>query len=139
MTQYKSKYLIKDLMKHPNEIACVSKDALLIDAIESMGKSGIGIVCILNNDNSKLEGIITDGDLRRMLLKIQKPISAFFNEDAILHANINPSTIMITSNTIEAIKIMEKKLIWDLPVVNENNIFVGLFHLHPALKALLNE
>lgn len=37
----------------------------------------------------------------------------------------------------QAIEVMEEKEIWDLPVVREDGVLVGLLHLHPAIKAVM--
>ena len=50
-----------------------------------MSQFNLGILCIVDEEN-RLKGIITDGDLRRMLLNIQKPFSAFFIDDVIKHS-----------------------------------------------------
>ena len=87
--------------------------------------------------DNKLLGILTDGDIRRKLLKVQKPFSAFFVDDALEHAIRSPITILPDDSLIDAISIMDKKQVWDLPVVDKQNALVGLLHLHPAVEALL--
>ena len=52
---------------------------------------------------------------------VQKPIS------------VNPFDSLSS-----AVELMEEYQVWDLPVVDSSNILVGLLHLHPAVKALLN-
>ena len=89
------------------------------------------------NAEDKLLGILTDGDIRRKLLKVQKPFSAFFVDDALEHAIRSPLTIQPGDTLVHAIDLMGEKQIWDLPVVNDQGILIGLLHLHPAVKALL--
>ena len=102
-----------------------------------MGNSNLGLVCITNSEQCLL-GLITDGDIRRKLLRVQKPFSAFFIDDALLHANIDPITCNPNDDLDQIVKLMGDKKIWDLPVVDKNNTLVGLLHLHPAVKKLLN-
>ena len=52
----------------------------------------LGVVCIVGSEEELL-GIITDGDIRRKLLSVQKPLPAFFIDDAINHAITDPITI----------------------------------------------
>jgi arabinose-5-phosphate isomerase len=87
--------------------------------------------------NNKLLGILTDGDIRRKLLKVQKPFSALLVDDALEHAIRSPTTIKPDIALKDAIVLMGEKKIWDLPVVNSQGIVVGLLHLHPAIQALL--
>ena len=102
-----------------------------------MGRTRLGIVCITDTDN-KLLGILTDGDIRRKLLKVQKPFSAFFVDDALDHSIRNPLTVQPDILLNDAIILMEENQIWDLPVVDTANNLIGLLHLHPAIQALLN-
>jgi arabinose-5-phosphate isomerase len=68
---------------------------------------------------------------------VQKPFSAFFVDDALVHAIKSPVTIQPTDTLVQAVALMGKKQIWDLPVVDEQGTLVGLLHLHPAIQALL--
>ena len=134
-TQRNKAVLIKEVMLDLGRVPVVQEATMFKEALEEMGRAGLGILCIVNNNN-KLLGILTDGDIRRKLLKVQKPFSAFFVDDALDHSIRSP--IVISSNDMlgNAINLMERKQIWDLPVIDDNAL-VGLLHLHPAVKALL--
>ena len=68
---------IKKYIISIDNIPHINDDALFKEALDEMIKNKLGIICILNK-NYILKGILTDGDIRRKLLKIQKPLSAFF-------------------------------------------------------------
>ena len=108
------------------------------EALDIMSEKKLGIACIIDNDYH-LKGILTDGDIRRKLLKVQKPLSALFIDDCIDHAIHNPIVTSPNVSLKEAINVMELHQVWDLPVVDEQGKLIGLLHLHPAVKALLNE
>ena len=108
---------------------------LLKEALELMDKHRLGIVCIPDASGA-LEGIITDGDIRRMLSTVQKPLAALMSDDVIVHAIKSPTTVTASASLREAIDVMGKKQIWDLPVVNQGRL-KGLLHLHPAINAIL--
>lgn len=132
----------KDLQIHQimlplDRFPVVSHQTIFKEALELMGKFSLGITCIVNEENTLL-GILTDGDIRRKLLKVQKPFSALFIDDALEHAIHSPVTIHPKDTLNLAVHLMEKKQIWDLPVINENRELVGLLHLHPAIQTLLN-
>lgn len=127
---------IKEIMLKTDRFPVLPKRTMLREAMEAMGRSRLGIVCIVD-ENQQLLGILTDGDIRRKLLKVQKPFSAFFVDDALVHAIRTPLTIAPTATLIQGILLMEQKQIWDLPVVDESGRLVGLLHLHPAIKAVL--
>ena len=114
----------------------IAQSVIFKEALEEMGRSRLGIVCIVN-DEMRLLGIITDGDIRRKLLKVQKPFSAFFIDDALDHSIRSPATIGPDHTLEEAVVLMEKKQIWDLPVVDDKGLLVGLLHLHAAVQTLL--
>ena len=108
---------------------------LLKEALELMDKHTLGIVCISDTDGV-LQGIITDGDIRRMLTNVQKPLAALMSDDVIVHAIKSPTTVTASTSLQDAIDIMGKKKIWDLPVVDQGKLR-GLLHLHPAINAII--
>lgn len=127
---------VEDVMIPMGSFPAVTKKTILKEALTEMGEANLGLVCIVN-DKQELLGLITDGDLRRKLLKVQKPFSAFFVDDALVHAKEYPITCQPEDNLKEVVQLMGEKQIWDLPVVRNNNELVGLLHLHPAVKKIL--
>ena len=71
------------------------------------------------------------------MVKNQKPFSAFFVDDIIVHANLKPTTCKDSDSLKESLKVMEEKQIWDLPVLDSENNLIGLFHLHQAISKLI--
>ena len=134
-TQNNKKMLVSDVMLGVDRVPVVKEKTILKEALEEMGRTRLGIVCVVN-DNNQLLGILTDGDIRRKLLKVQKPFSAFFIDDALDHSIRSPVVVSPGDMLRHAIELMEQKQIWDLPVI-ENDTLVGLLHLHPAVQALL--
>jgi len=126
---------VNDVMLDIGNFPIVSDDTILKEALEKMDDFRLGIACVIDH-NSQLLGIITDGDIRRKLLAVQKPLAAFFIDDAINQAIKNPVTTSSEINLVDAVSLMEEKQVWDLPVV-DNSKLVGLLHLHAAAKALL--
>jgi arabinose-5-phosphate isomerase len=135
-TQNNKTMLVSDVMMGLGRVPVIEEAVILKEALEEMGRTRLGIVCIVDGNN-KLLGILTDGDIRRKLLKVQKPFSAFFVDDALDHAIRAPMTIKPGDTLVRAVDVMEQKQIWDLPVVDDNGLLVGLLHLHPAVQALL--
>ncbi len=128
--------LVSEVMMPLDRIPVIGETVILKEALEEMGRSRLGIACIVDADK-KLLGILTDGDIRRKLLKVQKPFSAFFVDDALDHAIRSPLTTQPNDTLVHAIGLMGQKQVWDLPVVDNNGTLVGLLHLHPAVQALL--
>ncbi len=132
----KGNLLVGDVMLPLNRVPVIDEFVIFKEALEEMGRKRLGIACIVNAQYV-LMGILTDGDVRRMLLRVQKPFSAFFVDDALDHAIQTPVTISPSDTLVHAVRLMDKKHIWDLPVVNPSGVLVGLLHLHPAVEALL--
>ena len=129
---------VKEVMMKMGEFPSIEKETILKEALIEMGKINLGLVCIVDQEK-KLLGLMTDGDLRRKLLKYQKPISSFFIDDALNHAKINPITCNPADDLKKAVKLMGDKQIWDLPVIDNEKRLVGLLHLHPAIKKLIEK
>lgn len=109
---------------------------LLKTALEQMTAKRLGIVCI-TNEAGLLEGIFTDGDIRRHLLTVQRPFAALFSDDIIDHAQRKPTTVPGDSSLRDALDVMARLQIWDLPVVDSAGRLIGLLHLHPLVEALM--
>ena len=136
MSITKSNILVSDIMMSLDRVPVIRETVIFKEALEEMGRMRLGIACIVNAQNMLL-GILTDGDIRRMLLRVQKPFSAFFVDDALVHAIQSPMTIAPADTLVHAVRLMDEKHIWDLPVVDTAGVLVGLLHLHPAVEALL--
>ena len=127
---------IKDIILPPEDIPVMPPRTLLKEALEMMTAKRLGLACVID-DNGKLIGLFTDGDLRRMLLRSQKPLSALFADDIIDHARMQFSSVDQNTGIEEALTLLQQRVIFDLPVLDENGGLEGVIHLHPALRALL--
>ena len=136
--QNNNKILVSDVMMTPGQFPVIKKTTLLKEALEEMGKHGLGTICNVD-DKNKLYGILTDGDIRRKLLKVQKPFSAFFIDDASIHSISKPICCKANDLLYTAVTIMGEKKVWDLPVIDKDQKLLGLLHLHPAVRALLEK
>ncbi len=130
------KILVKEVMLKYGSFPIVSDKELLKETIIEMSNYGLGIACVVNIER-ELKGVFTDGDIRRLILKVQKPIAALFVDDVQEYSTKKYTSVSPNTSLKEAILIMEEFNIWDLPVVDEKKVLKGLLHLHPALKKLL--
>jgi CBS domain-containing protein len=128
--------LNKDVMLDLSRFPVVRPNLYLKEVLEEMTRHAYGIACI-TDDVGNLAGIFTDGDMRRLTLRQQKPWSALFVDDIIVHATTSPKTVLPEGTLEDSIRLMEERHIWDLPVVDGNGKLVGLLHLHQAIKHLL--
>ena len=120
---------ISEIMYKENELPIVKKDTSIKDTILEMTAKRLGATCVID-ENKSLVGIITDGDLRRQLEK-SLDIKNLKAEDIMTK---NPKTINQKLLASFALKQMEKYNITSLIAINENNLPVGIVHLHDLVK-----
>lgn len=110
-----------------NDIPKVNKDDDIKSTIMEISSKRLGATAVMNN--GEIIGIITDGDLRRMLEKNQD-IGRFVAGDIMTP---NPRTIDKNTHVADALSIMRKNNITQLLVVDDTN-YVGVIHLHDILR-----
>jgi arabinose-5-phosphate isomerase len=111
-----------------NEKPSVKQESSLREVIIEITKKRLGATVILD-DGENITGIITDGDLRRMLEKDITGIEIKAKDIMTL----NPKTIESDKLAIDALDIMRKKNITQL-IVTENNRYAGIIHLHDLVR-----
>jgi arabinose-5-phosphate isomerase len=118
-----------DKMKKLSEIPVLSEKSSLKKALDLMSQKHLGIACFVD-ETGVLKGLLTDGDLRRLLLTKQSPLPALLVSDALSFGNSKP-TIAFGEDEISKLQvIMNEKQIWDLPIVDSSNKLIGLLHRH---------
>ncbi len=120
---------IEELMIKGNDIPVVSENASLKDAILEITSKRLGTTCVINNEGI-LTGIITDGDLRRLLEKTMD----IKDLKAVQAMTKNPKTITKEFLASFAIQRMENYNITSLIVVDSENKPEGILHLHDLVK-----
>lgn len=125
---------IKDLMHTHKSIPKIAEDDFFSNALFEMTSKKFGAVFVVDKKNI-LRGIITDGDVRRLVQKSQHDINNLFSKKVKDVMTKEPKTILSTSYAREAVEIMEKFAITVLPIVNKEKKVVGIIHLHDLVKA----
>nr|MBC7612760.1 KpsF/GutQ family sugar-phosphate isomerase [Pseudopedobacter sp.] len=110
-----------------NEKPQINSDANIRDAILEITKKRLGVVAI--TDENQLKGVITDGDLRRMMEKY----ASFENLKAIDIMNHTPKTIDYNEMAVNALGLMKQFNITQL-IVLKDNLFFGVVHLHDLIN-----
>ncbi len=124
----KKLYLRVSDMSSQNEKPAVSTEATVSEAIVEISKKRLGATVVLNKENT-IAGIITDGDLRRMLSANQ----SFAKLKAKDIMTKDPKTIEAGSLAVDALELMRKNNISQL-VVTKNNHYAGFIHLHDLIR-----
>lgn len=110
-----------------NQVPSVQKNAEVKEVIVEISKKMLGVTAVL--DGEKIVGIVTDGDIRRMLNKHDN-IKDLTAEDIMTS---NPKTIPANTLAIKALEHMQKKGISQL-LAMENGTYVGVIHLHNLIN-----
>lgn len=121
---------VKNLMHTGADGAVVLEGSTLHQAIVEMSKKGLSMVTIVDAENN-IKGIITDGDLRRMLDRNVEVYNAVVDD----LMTKNPKTVDYREMAVNALQIMSDKKITCMPVVNEDNKLVGTILMQDIFKA----
>jgi arabinose-5-phosphate isomerase len=117
---------VKDMLDMTHK-PIVTPDSTIKKVIVEISEKRLGVTAVVENE--KVIGIITDGDIRRMLNKTEN-ISGLTAKDIM---TVNPKTIKSTELVSDALNILEDFSITQLVVV-DNGDYKGVIHLHDILK-----
>ena len=117
---------VESLMRRGPKIPCVRVTTPMKDAIEEMSEKKIGMTCVLD-ETGLLAGVITDGDLRRMLDRFKGNLLKKTAGDCMTS---DPITIDKGDLATKALNIMEEKKITSLVIRNKEGRVHGIIHLH---------
>ena len=122
---------VGDIMHKGKALPIVFEDEIFKNALIEMTKKGLGVVCV-TDEQLYLKGIITDGDVRRLLYKTDN-LHGLLVKDVMIK---NPITCSADNFLGEALSIMENRpsQINVLPVVNSRGKYIGLIRLHDIVR-----
>ena len=124
---------VRDLMQQGNANPILPTEASWLDVVSALTTGGAGAVNIVDSQ-SKLVGLITDGDLRRWVQKTKAPALETLNAETMM--THNPTTVAPEDLVYDALQLMENRpsQISILPVVDDQNRCVGLLRLHDIFR-----
>jgi arabinose-5-phosphate isomerase len=118
---------VSDLIQN-NQLPQVSENDSIAKVIIEISEKRLGVTAVIKDH--KVVGIITDGDIRRMLSKTTK-IDDFIAKDIM---GKNPKTIHKEAMAVEALETMENNTITQILAVDDNDNYSGVVHLHDLIK-----
>jgi arabinose-5-phosphate isomerase len=121
---------IQDIMHSGDDIPLVSESASLSEAIVEMTKKRLGMVAI-TDDEMRVQGVFTDGDLRRTLAHELDPHKTAVGEVM----SRNGKTIQPQALAVEAVKMLQQYKIQGLLVVDEDSLLKGVLNFNDLLQA----
>ena len=110
-----------------NEVPKVSPETDIKQVIVEISQKMLGVTAVI--DGEKIVGVITDGDIRRMLNKFDN-IQGLKAKDIM---SINPKTINYQTLAVDALDFMQNHKITQL-LVTKDNIYIGIIHLHNLIQ-----
>ena len=123
-------YKVVDLMITGDKMPVVSDSLSFTSVINTISEFKLGMAMIVDS-SGQLSGVLTDGDIRRTIIK-HSDTSNLQVKDVM---TVNPKRITSDAYAASALNLMEKYSITALAVVDENNIPVGVIHVHDLLRA----
>lgn len=123
-------FSVAELMIKEDKLPLAHEDALFTDVIELISEKKLGLAIITDKDGI-MTGVLTDGDIRRTLIKHHQVQNLKVKEVM----TVNPKTILPQELAAKALHLMEKYSITALAITNEERKPVGVLHIHDLLKA----
>lgn len=123
---------VEDIMHKGDEIPKVTKGTVMREALFEMTSKRLGVTTVVDNKD-RLIGIITDGDLRRLIENRKGEDIWDFKVEQVMTKN--PKTIPHNALGATAVAKMEEHAITSLLITNKQRKLIGIIHLHDLLKA----
>jgi arabinose-5-phosphate isomerase len=121
---------VSEMMVKGEQVPRVAEEVPVRDAILEISSKRLGATCVVDG-SGRLAGIITDGDLRRILEKTTDLTG--YTARAVMTRN--PKTIAPDQLAVVALRVMEAHNITQLVVVDGSHAPIGVVHLHDLVKA----
>ncbi|TFW13802.1 KpsF/GutQ family sugar-phosphate isomerase [Duganella callida] len=121
---------VRDVMRSGDAVPRVTAGVKLTDALLEITQKGMGMTAIVDADNKPV-GVFTDGDLRRMIEKVQDFTRIVIGD--VMHAN--PRTISEEKMAVDAVAVMEQFRINQMLVTDADGKLVGALHIHDLTRA----
>lgn len=122
--------LVEDLMHSGEDIPRIKENTDIYQVLKEISQKRLGMTLVVG-DQDQLLGIITDGDIRRLLEK-KADVSQICAKDIMSH---NPKIISRDTLAAKAVRIMQDHTITSLAVASSTKKIEGIIHLHDILKA----
>ncbi|MEI7614025.1 MAG: KpsF/GutQ family sugar-phosphate isomerase [Betaproteobacteria bacterium] len=121
---------VRDVMRAGEATPSITPNASITEATREISRGGIGMTVVISPAREVL-GIFTDGDLRRAIVN-NRDLQALTVADLM---SVSPHRIHPDKLAAEAVEMMEKYKINQLPVVDERNTLVGALNMHDLFQA----
>jgi arabinose-5-phosphate isomerase len=124
---------VESLMHRGRDIPAVRPETPMAKVVEEMTAKSLGMACVVEADG-RLAGVITDGDLRRMVRKFR---GSLLRKTAADCMTPDPVTVAKDDLATEALNLLERRRITSLVVTGEGGRVEGIVHLHDLWRTEL--
>lgn len=121
---------VRDVMRSGDAIPSVTPDTQLTRALLEISQKGMGMTAVVDADFKPL-GVFTDGDLRRLIERLQDFSNLTIRE--VMH--VGARTVHPDRLAVDAVAIMEEFRINQMLVVDDSGVLVGALHIHDLTRA----
>ena len=108
-----------------NDLPIVGPDCGAVEMIHKVSRGGLGLIVIV--DNGKVEGIVTDGDIRRAM---ESREAEFFKIKALDIATRSPKSVNVNAKLIEAERLMTQHKVNSLLVTDDEGELRGVIQIY---------
>jgi arabinose-5-phosphate isomerase len=120
---------VKELMKSGADLPVITEGSLMKETILEISSKGLGVTLVVN-DHGFLTGIITDGDLRRAMLRDREMLE----KKSYLFMTKNPKTIREDELVLRGVSLMEQFTITALAVIDQDQKPVGILKIQDIIR-----
>ncbi len=129
----RSQTCTSDLMQPLSELCVLYEDSTLTEAVAALSTPNFGLAPVVKKDTGELQGILSDGDLRRALERFGPQL---FQEKVMNFMTGDPKVVSFSSQALDAIHLMERHKITSVFVVDGKEL-KGLLRLHDLISSNL--
>jgi arabinose-5-phosphate isomerase len=123
---------VRELMRQGDAVPRVLESVSMEEAVREMTAKGLGMTCVVDSAG-RLAGILTDGDLRRRMLKSERPLAG----PVASAMTATPVTIGPEALAGQALRILEDRKITSLAVVDADGRLAGVLQIHDLWRTQL--
>ncbi|HET9300081.1 MAG TPA: KpsF/GutQ family sugar-phosphate isomerase [Candidatus Polarisedimenticolaceae bacterium] len=123
---------VGQIMHAGESVPRVRRGASMAEAVTEMSQKRLGMTCVVDGDG-RLLGVLTDGDLRRRMLRVERPLEGTVDDVM----SPSPVTIAPSALAAEALRAMEDRRITSLAVVDEGGALQGVIQIHDLWRTEL--
>jgi arabinose-5-phosphate isomerase len=120
---------VRELMKSGADLPVITEGSLMKETILEISSKGLGLTLVVN-DHGSLTGIITDGDLRRAMLRDREMLE----KESYLFMTKNPKTIREDELVLRGVSLMEQFTITALAVIDQDHKPVGILKIQDIIR-----